>query len=207
MSAAMAAATGVGLPTLALAADDQKPDKWVKGVCRYCGTGCGVMVGVKNGKAVAIQGDPNNHNAGLLCLKGSLLIPVLNSKERVTQPMVRRKKGAPLEPVSWDEALDLMASKFRPSIDTYGANSVAWYGSGQCLTEERYLASKIFKELGYQPTDRYPHMVTMALAFAINIAGVAEAYSLAKKAGVDPARVYQAIRSGLAKPCAAAKAV
>ncbi|MBT9750109.1 nitrate reductase [Desulfovibrio desulfuricans] len=145
MSAAMAAATGVGLPTLALAADDQKPDKWVKGVCRYCGTGCGVMVGVKNGKAVAIQGDPNNHNAGLLCLKGSLLIPVLNSKERVSQPMVRRKKGGPLEPVSWDEALDLMASKFRHSIDTYGANSVAWYGSGQCLTEESYLASKIFK--------------------------------------------------------------
>ena len=67
MSAAMAAATGVGLPTLALAADDNKPDKWVKGVCRYCGTGCGVMVGVKNGKAVSIQGDPNNHNAGLLC--------------------------------------------------------------------------------------------------------------------------------------------
>ena len=87
MSAAMAAATGAGLPTLALAADDNKPDKWVKGVCRYCGTGCGVLVGVKNGKAVAIQGDPNNHNAGLLCLKGSLLIPVLNSKERVTQPM------------------------------------------------------------------------------------------------------------------------
>lgn len=51
--------------------------------------------GVKNGKAVAIQGDPNNHNAGLLCLKGSLLIPVLNSKERVTQPMRRRTKGGP----------------------------------------------------------------------------------------------------------------
>ena len=145
MSAAMAAATGAGLPTLALAADDNKPDKWVKGVCRYCGTGCGVMVGVKNGKAVAIQGDPNNHNAGLLCLKGSLLIPVLNSKERVTQPMLRRTKGGPLEPISWDEALDLMASKFRHSIDTFGPNSVAWYGSGQCLTEESYLANKIFK--------------------------------------------------------------
>ena len=144
MSVAMATASGVGLPALALA-DDNKPDKWVKGVCRYCGTGCGVLVGVKGGKAVAIKGDPNNHNAGLLCLKGALLIPVLNSRERVTQPMVRRKKGGPLEPVGWDEALDLMASKFRQSIDTHGPNSVAWYGSGQCLTEESYLANKNFK--------------------------------------------------------------
>lgn len=138
------AASGVGLSDLAKAADTG-PDKWVKGVCRYCGTGCGVLIGVKDGKAVAIKGDPNNHNAGLLCLKGSLLIPVLNSKERLTQPMVRRKKGGPLEPISWDEALDLMASKFRKSIDQYGPDSVAWYGSGQCLTEESYLANKIFK--------------------------------------------------------------
>ena len=145
MAAAMAAATGVGLPTLAEAADPNKPDKWVKGVCRYCGTGCGVMIGVKDGKAIAIQGDPNNHNAGLLCLKGSLLIPVLNCKERVTHPMVRRKKGGPLEKISWDEALDLMASKFKTSIEKYGPDSVAWYGSGQCLTEESYLANKIFK--------------------------------------------------------------
>ncbi|MDY3810011.1 nitrate reductase [Desulfovibrio sp. PG-178-WT-4] len=145
MSAAVAAASGTGFATLAQAADDNRPDKWVKGVCRYCGTGCGVMVGVKNGKAVAIQGDPNNHNAGLLCLKGSMLIPVLNSRERVTQPMLRRRKGGELEPVSWDEALDLMARKFRASIDAYGPDSVAWYGSGQCLTEETYVANKIFK--------------------------------------------------------------
>lgn len=144
MSAAVAAASGAGFGSLALAADN-RPEKWVKGVCRYCGTGCGVLVGVKDGKAVAIQGDPNNHNAGLLCLKGSLLIPVLNSKERVTQPLVRRHKGGKLEPVSWDEALDLMASRFRSSIDMYGPNSVAWYGSGQCLTEESYVANKIFK--------------------------------------------------------------
>ncbi|MCD7984103.1 MAG: molybdopterin-dependent oxidoreductase, partial [Desulfovibrio sp.] len=145
MSAAVAAASGTGFATLAQAADDNRPDKWVKGVCRYCGTGCGVMVGVKNGKAVAIQGDPNNHNAGLLCLKGSMLIPVLNSRERVTQPMLRRRKGGELEPVSWDEALDLMARKFRASIDAHGPDSVAWYGSGQCLTEETYVANKIFK--------------------------------------------------------------
>ena len=98
MTAAVAAATGTGLPSLAQAADPNRPDKWVKGVCRYCGTGCGVMVGVKDGKAVAIKGDPNNHNAGLLCLKGAMLIPVLNSKERVTQPMLRRQKEGMFAP-------------------------------------------------------------------------------------------------------------
>lgn len=144
MACAVAAASGASLPNMALGASD-KPDKWVKGVCRYCGTGCGVLIGVKDGKAIAIQGDPNNHNAGLLCLKGSMLIPVLNSKERVTKPMIRRTKGGPLEAISWDEALDHMAKKFRHSIDTYGPNSVAWYGSGQCLTEETYVANKLFK--------------------------------------------------------------
>jgi nitrate reductase NapA len=135
LSAAVAAASG---PLQALAAGPQgdTPDRWVKGVCRYCGTGCGVLVGVKNGKAVAIKGDPGNHNAGLLCLKGAMLIPVLNSPERVTRPLYRKSKNAPLEPVSWDEALDLMARKFRAAVDAHGPNSVAWYGSGQCLTEE-----------------------------------------------------------------------
>lgn len=83
MSAAMAATAGVGLPTLALAADDNKPDKWVKGVCRYCGTGCRVMVGVKNGRSRG-HSELLQHNAGLLCLKGSLLIPVLNSRSALT---------------------------------------------------------------------------------------------------------------------------
>lgn len=145
LAAAVAAATGSTMPKFAKAAEVNTPDKWVKGVCRYCGTGCGVLIGVKDGKAVAIQGDPNNHNAGLLCLKGSMLIPVLNSRQRVLQPMLRRQKGGELEPVSWDEALDLMAKKFRHSIDTYGPDSVAWYGSGQCLTEETYVANKLFK--------------------------------------------------------------
>lgn len=146
LSAAVTAASGVGVDKALAAVDNpHAPDTWVKGVCRYCGTGCGVLIGVKNGKAVAIKGDPHNHNAGLLCLKGSMLIPVLNSPERVTQPMLRKTKGAPLEPVSWDEALDLMAKKFRTAVDTYGPDSVAWYGSGQCLTEETYVANKIFK--------------------------------------------------------------
>lgn len=168
LSAAVAAASG---PLKAFAAPDTNPsphapDKWVKGVCRYCGTGCGVLVGVKNGKAVAIKGDPANHNAGLLCLKGAMLIPVLNSTERVTQPLYRKNKQAPLEPIGWDEALTLMAGKFRTAVDTHGPNSVAWYGSGQCLTEESYVANKIFKAgFGTNNVDGNPRLC-MASAVA-----------------------------------------
>jgi len=139
--AALSALTALGVPTKAQA--DQSIDYWGKAVCRYCGTGCGVMVGVKDGKVVTVKGDPNNHNKGLLCLKGALLAPVIYAKERVTKPLIRR--NGKMEPASWDEALDLTASKFRESIDRFGPESVGYYGSGQALTEETYLASKIFK--------------------------------------------------------------
>lgn len=193
MSAAMAAAAGFPLPKAEAA--EAKPDKWVKGVCRYCGTGCGVLIGVKGGKGVAIKGDPNNHNAGLLCLKGSLLIPVLNSKERVTRPMLRKQKGGPLEPISWDEALDLMASKFRKSIDEHGPNSVAWYGSGQCLTEESYLANKIFKAgFGTNNVDGNPRLC-MASAVAGYLTTYGKDEPMGTYADIDKATCFFIIGS------------
>jgi len=118
-------------------------DKWIKGVCRFCGTGCGVMVGVKEGKVVQIKGDPNNHNEGFLCLKGALLVPIIYSKDRITHPLIR--KNGELTQATWEEALNLTAEKFKQALKTYGPDSVAYYGSGQALTEETYLASKIWK--------------------------------------------------------------
>lgn len=135
----------VGSVPLAEAADDGV-DRWVKGVCRYCGTGCGVLVGVRGDKAVSIKGDPNNHNEGLLCLKGSMLIPVIYARDRAVEPMIRRGgKSSPLEKVSWDEALEFAAKAFRQALSENGPNSIAYYGSGQALTEESYLANKIWK--------------------------------------------------------------
>lgn len=144
---ATAAATAVLAlkgPAALAASRDKDVDRWVKGVCRYCGTGCGVMVGVKDGKAVAIKGDPNNHNRGFLCLKGALLIPVIYAKERVTQPLIRGKDGK-LAPATWEAALSLTAQKFKEALASGGPDAIAYYGSGQALTEETYLASKIFK--------------------------------------------------------------
>jgi len=124
-------------------ASDAEPDKWVKSVCRFCGTGCGVMVGLKDKKVVTVKGDPNNHNKGFLCLKGALMPPVIYAKERVTKPYIR--KDGKLVPASWDEAMNLVVSKFKTAIKDHGPTSVGYYGSGQALTEETYLASKIWK--------------------------------------------------------------
>ncbi|MDM8522427.1 nitrate reductase [Desulfococcaceae bacterium HSG8] len=142
-TAAASAMMAIGGTFSPAEAKGQKVDQWVKGVCRFCGTGCGVMVGVKGGKVITVKGDPNNHNQGFLCLKGALMPPIIYAKERVTEPLIR--KDGKLVPATWEEALDLTASKFKEAIETHGPESVAYYGSGQALTEETYLASKIFK--------------------------------------------------------------
>ena len=88
-AAAAAAAIGVSLPGEAAA---QGPDgiRWDKGVCRFCGTGCGVIVGTKNGKVVATQGDPDAPvNRGLNCIKGYFLSKIMYGKDRLTKPLPR----------------------------------------------------------------------------------------------------------------------
>jgi len=116
---------------------------WVKSVCRYCGTGCGLYIGVENGKVMAVKGDTDNHNKGLLCLKGFLLPQIMYAPDRLRCPLIR--KNGKLERATWDEAMSLVASKFRDTIAKYGPDSVGFYGSGQALTEESYCANKLFK--------------------------------------------------------------
>jgi nitrate reductase (cytochrome) len=117
--------------------------KWVKSVCRYCGTGCGLDIGVQDGKVYAVRGDKENLNAGYLCLKATLLPQIMHAPDRLQHPLVR--KGGKLVQASWDEAMTLVASKFNEAIATHGPNAVGFYGSGQGLTEETYVANKLFK--------------------------------------------------------------
>lgn len=117
---------------------------WSKAVCRFCGTGCGVMVGVQNRKVVAIRGDSDSPvNKGLLCAKGYHLGEILYGQDRLTKPLIR--KQGKLVPASWAEALDLVAAKFKESTEKYGPDSVAMYGSGQWTIQEGYAAAKLFK--------------------------------------------------------------
>src|SRR5690554_3472658 len=132
--------------------------EWKKTVCRYCGVGCGVMLGVENGKPVAIRGDKDSTiNRGLLCVKGFYLHKTMTAKNRLHHPLVR--KNGELVRASWDEALDLVASRFRDIIDKHGPDAVGFYGSGQGQTEETYLANKLFKGcIGTNNVDGNPRL-------------------------------------------------
>jgi len=117
---------------------------WKKTPCRFCGVGCSLLIGTKNGKAVAVKGDPNSSvNKGLCCVKGYHSILAMYGKDRLTKPLVR-KNGKYVE-TSMKEALDLVASRMKQTIKTHGKDSVSIYGSGQWTIPDGYLASKLFK--------------------------------------------------------------
>jgi nitrate reductase NapA len=163
-SAAFAAASAIGLElSLPKELMGAEADKWVKTVCRYCGAGCGVYVGVKKGKLVAVKGDKDDWNKGFLCIKGYYLAPILYAADRAKYPLL--KKGDKFVRISWKEAMDLMVSKFGESIQKNGPNSVAFYGSGQAFSEESYFMNKLFKGgLGTNNIDGNPRLCMASAA-------------------------------------------
>jgi nitrate reductase NapA len=145
-SAAAAAFTAVGVPVVRPKGVEaaEAGITWGKAPCRYCGVGCCVLVGVKGGKIVATKGDPAGPvNKGLNCIKGYFLSKALYGKGRLTTPLIR--KGNRMVEASWDEALDLIASKYKEAIAAHGPDSVAMYGSGQWTVHEGYTASKLMR--------------------------------------------------------------
>lgn len=117
---------------------------WKKAPCRFCGVGCGVLVGIDDGKAVAVKGDPKSSvNKGLCCVKGYHSVMALYGKDRLTKPLVK-KNGTYVE-TSMKEALDLIASKMKETIKDHGKDAVSIYGSGQWTIPDGYVASKLFK--------------------------------------------------------------
>ena len=150
--AAAAAAAGITLPVAVNAATGEGSEiKWDKAPCRFCGTGCGVLVGTQNGRVVASQGDPDAPvNRGLNCIKGYFLPKIMYGKDRLTQPLLRMKNGqydkeGEFTPVTWDQAFDVMADKFRGTLKEKGPDAVGMFGSGQWTVWEGYAAAKLFK--------------------------------------------------------------
>ena len=149
-----AAAAAAGIPIVA-EAQQQAPApgavRWDKAPCRFCGTGCSVMVGVQGGKVVATQGDPEAPvNRGLNCIKGYFLSKIMYGKDRLTTPLLRKKNGkydkeGEFTPVSWDEAFDIMAEKWKEALKAEGPKAVGMFGSGQWTIWEGYAASKLWK--------------------------------------------------------------
>jgi len=162
-AAAAATAAGVTLPGVKIAnAADADGIRWDKIACRFCGTGCSVLVGTKGGKMVASQGDPDAPvNKGLNCIKGYFLPKIMYGKDRLTQPLLRKTGGkydkeGKFEAVSWDEAFDVMADKWKVAIKKSIAENVGkpadkvtarvgMFGSGQWTVWEGYAASKLMK--------------------------------------------------------------
>jgi nitrate reductase NapA len=141
-SAATAALAMAGLPGRALA---DSGIEYGRAQCRFCGTGCTVLAGIKDGKIVVVKGDADSPiNFGRLCMKGYSLPHIMYAKDRLTKPLIRQSNGKYKE-ASWDEALELVSEKFAALIKEHGVDSVAWYGSGQNTTQEAFAANKLFK--------------------------------------------------------------
>ena len=153
-AASAAAVAGITLPVSAtnlIVSSDETAIKWDKAPCRFCGTGCSVLVGTQKGRVVATQGDPEAPvNKGLNCIKGYFLSKIMYGKDRLTTPLLRMKNGqyhkdGDFEPVSWDQAFDVMADKFKKALKEKGPTSVGMFGSGQWTVMEGYAASKLMK--------------------------------------------------------------
>jgi len=150
--AAAAASAGISLPAIAAKAQAAVTDiRWDKAACRFCGTGCSVLVGTQNGRIVATQGDPDAPvNRGLNCIKGYFLSKIMYGADRLTQPLLRKKNGVydkngDFTPVSWDEAFGLMAQKWKETLKSDGPAGIGMFGSGQWTIWEGYAASKLMK--------------------------------------------------------------
>src|SRR5881398_1349700 len=113
--------------------------------CPYCGVGCGVLATPDNSGGAAISGDPGHPaNFGRLCSKGSALGETLGLEDRLLYPMIRCSKGT-MERVAWSDALDHVAHRFAHIVKRDGPGAVAFYLSGQLLTEDYYVANKLMK--------------------------------------------------------------
>src|SRR5262252_6886236 len=118
------------------------PDRWVATTCGYCSVGCGMFVGVKDGRAVSVRGNPDHPvNLGKLCPKGLSEHYTLEAPNRAKYPLLR--KNGKLEPVSWEEALDTMVEKFCATQERYGHDALGVISTGQLVTEEFYTLGKL----------------------------------------------------------------
>lgn len=152
--ASAAASVGIGVPKSLRAQGDkaQKDWHWDKAVCRFCGTGCGIMIATKDNKIVAVKGDPQAPvNRGLNCIKGYFCAKIMYGADRLTQPLLRMntrgefdKKGKFVS-VSWKRAFDEMEQQFKKTYQALGPNGVALMASGQYTIQEGYASVKLMK--------------------------------------------------------------
>jgi nitrate reductase NapA len=186
-TAAMTAAATAGIPMEALASNvvtDASRTQliWNKAPCRFCGVGCGVNVGVKDGRVVATHGDINAEvNRGINCVKGYFLSKIMYGADRLTEPLLRMTNGkydknGEFTPVSWNTAFDVMAAQFKQALREKGPGAVGMFGSGQWTIWEGYAAAKMFKA-GFRSNNIDPnarHCMASAVAGFMRTFGMDE---------------------------------
>ena len=181
---AVAAAVSVaGLPGASAVAAAQKDEiRWDKAPCRFCGTGCGVLVGTQDGRVVATQGDPEAPvNRGLNCIKGYFLSKIMYGADRVKTPMLRMKDGkfdknGEFTPITWKQAFDIMEEKARATMKAKGPNGLAMFGSGQWAVWDGIAAAKLMKA-GFRTNNIDPnarHCMASAVAGFMRTFGIDE---------------------------------
>jgi anaerobic selenocysteine-containing dehydrogenase len=137
------------------------PDEWVRTTCGYCSVGCGMLLGVRSGRAVAVKGDPDHPvNRGRLCPKGLSEHHTLEAPGRLTHPLV---DGAV---ATWDDALGRVADGFRDLIEQHGPEAFAVLSTGQLVTEEFYALGKLVR-LG-MGVRHYDGNTTLCMASAVS---------------------------------------
>jgi anaerobic selenocysteine-containing dehydrogenase len=137
------------------------PDEWVRTTCGYCSVGCGILLGTKDGRAVATKGDPDHPvNRGRLCPKGLSEHLTLDADGRLTTPTLHGN------PVSWDTALDTMVAEVSRLTDAHGPAAVAVLSTGQLVTEEFYALGKLVR-LGFG-LSHYDGNTTLCMASAVS---------------------------------------
>jgi len=153
-AASAAAAVGMNVPTTLSAAANEAESgwRWDKAACRFCGTGCGIMMATKNGKIVAVKGDPAAPvNRGLNCIKGYFNAKIMYGADRLKQPLLRVDangkfdKNGKFAPVSWERAFDEMEFHIKKALKESGPEGVGVFASGQYTVMEGYAAQKMMK--------------------------------------------------------------
>ena len=140
------------------------PDRWVPTTCGYCSVGCGMFIGVKDGRAVSVRGNPAHPvSAGFLCPKGLSEHHTIGADTRSRVPLLR--KNGRLEQVGWSEALSTMVERFRAVQAEHGPQSVGVISTGQLVTEEFYALGKLV-QLGLG-TRNYCGNTTLCMSTAV----------------------------------------
>ena len=141
-------------------------ERWSKSYCPYCGVGCGLLAGIKDGAVHKIKGDPDHPSSlGDLCLKAVYLPEILRTPDRLLYPQIRSCQEGPFKRASWDETMNYLGRRFREIIAEHGPDAVAFYGSGQLTTEEYYIANKLAK--GFIGTNNFDTNSRLCMSSAV----------------------------------------